>query len=176
LEVVLESTCVHEIRIAHFLTADVFLIRLMGGGLLKPKKRTLGADIAGRVAAVGKNIRRFQPSDEVFGANPRWSRDGRELFFVAPAESDGGRRLMSVPIDPESGAPVDDPRELFSLDALSDGAEPMATFLMGRRYNVSPDGQGFVMVLRKGEVRGKLRMMHIQNWTRALLQAEQGGR
>ena len=51
----------------HFLTADVFLIRLMGGGLLKPKKRTLGADIAGRVTAVGKNIRRFQPSDEVFG-------------------------------------------------------------------------------------------------------------
>ena len=47
----------------HFLTADVFLIRLMGGGLLKPKKRTLGADIAGRVTAVGKNIRRLQPSD-----------------------------------------------------------------------------------------------------------------
>ena len=31
----------------HFLTADVFLIRLMGGGLLRPKKKSLGADIAG---------------------------------------------------------------------------------------------------------------------------------
>jgi NADPH:quinone reductase-like Zn-dependent oxidoreductase len=51
----------------HFLTADVFLIRLMGGGLLKPKKKTLGADIAGRVVAVAKNISRFQPGDEVFG-------------------------------------------------------------------------------------------------------------
>ena len=51
----------------HFLTADVFLIRLMGGGLLKPQKATLGADIAGRVIAVGKNIKRFQPGDEVFG-------------------------------------------------------------------------------------------------------------
>ena len=51
----------------HFLTADVFLIRLMGGGLLKPKKQTLGADIAGKVVAVGKNVTRFHVGDEVFG-------------------------------------------------------------------------------------------------------------
>ncbi len=51
----------------HFLTADIFLIRFMGGGLLKPKDTRLGADIAGRIEAVGKNIRQFQPDDEVFG-------------------------------------------------------------------------------------------------------------
>lgn len=51
----------------HFLTADVFLIRLMSGGLFKPKKKTLGADIAGRIAAVGKNVTQFQAGDEVFG-------------------------------------------------------------------------------------------------------------
>jgi len=51
----------------HFLTADVFLIRLMGGGLLRPKKKTLGADIAGRVVAVGKHVTRFHLGDEVFG-------------------------------------------------------------------------------------------------------------
>ena len=51
----------------HFLTADIFLIRLMGGGLLKPKDSRLGADIAGRVEAVGKNVRQFKPEDEVFG-------------------------------------------------------------------------------------------------------------
>ena len=51
----------------HFLTADIFLIRLMGGGLLKPKDPRLGSDIAGRIAAVGKNIQQFQPGDEVFG-------------------------------------------------------------------------------------------------------------
>ncbi len=51
----------------HFLTADIFLIRLMGGGLLKPKDTKLGADVAGRVEAVGKNVRQFQPGDEVFG-------------------------------------------------------------------------------------------------------------
>jgi len=43
------------------------LIRLMGFGLLKPKNKILGADIAGRVEAVGRNVKQFQPGDEVFG-------------------------------------------------------------------------------------------------------------
>lgn len=51
----------------HLLRADPFLIRLMGGGLLKPKNKILGADIAGRVEAVGKNVKQFRPGDEVFG-------------------------------------------------------------------------------------------------------------
>jgi NADPH:quinone reductase-like Zn-dependent oxidoreductase len=51
----------------HLLSADIFLVRLMGGGLLKPKNTILGADIAGRVEAVGRNVKQFQPGDEVFG-------------------------------------------------------------------------------------------------------------
>jgi NADPH:quinone reductase-like Zn-dependent oxidoreductase len=43
------------------------LIRLMGYGLLKPKNTILGADIAGRIEAVGRNTKQFQPGDEVFG-------------------------------------------------------------------------------------------------------------
>ncbi|MDH4134684.1 MAG: NAD(P)-dependent alcohol dehydrogenase, partial [Gammaproteobacteria bacterium] len=47
--------------------ADPFLVRLYSG-LLKPTKvQTLGADIAGRVEAVGKDVRQFRPGDEVFG-------------------------------------------------------------------------------------------------------------
>jgi NADPH:quinone reductase-like Zn-dependent oxidoreductase len=51
----------------HLLTADIGMVRLMGGGLLKPKHTILGADIAGRVEAVGGNVKQFQPGDEVFG-------------------------------------------------------------------------------------------------------------
>ncbi|WP_148929819.1 NAD(P)-dependent alcohol dehydrogenase [Paenibacillus methanolicus] len=37
------------------------------GGWRSPRYRTLGADIAGRVAAVGAAVTRFRPGDEVFG-------------------------------------------------------------------------------------------------------------
>jgi NADPH:quinone reductase-like Zn-dependent oxidoreductase len=40
------------------------------GGLRKPGYPILGSDIAGRVEQAGKNIKQFQPGDEVFGEIP----------------------------------------------------------------------------------------------------------
>jgi NADPH:quinone reductase-like Zn-dependent oxidoreductase len=39
------------------------------GGLRTPRRRTLGSDIAGRVEAVGPDVTRFRPGDEVYGDN-----------------------------------------------------------------------------------------------------------
>jgi NADPH:quinone reductase-like Zn-dependent oxidoreductase len=50
-----------------FVRGKPFLVRLMGAGLLRPKTTILGADIAGRVEAVGRDAKQFQPGDEVFG-------------------------------------------------------------------------------------------------------------
>jgi len=49
------------------LRGESFFLRLTTGGLLKPKHKILGDDIAGRVEAVGPNVKQFQPGDEVFG-------------------------------------------------------------------------------------------------------------
>src|SRR5437867_9331431 len=50
----------------HLLRAQPFLMRFTSG-LLKPKHTILGAAMAGRVEAVGRNVTQFQPGDEVFG-------------------------------------------------------------------------------------------------------------
>lgn len=68
----------------HLLTADIFLVRLMGGGLFKPKHMILGADIAGRVEAVGRNVKLFQPGDEVFGDTSAHGNGGFAEYVCVP--------------------------------------------------------------------------------------------
>jgi NADPH:quinone reductase-like Zn-dependent oxidoreductase len=52
----------------HTLRGTPFLFRLMNGFLRpKPKARILGDDMAGQIEAVGRNVKQFQPGDEVFG-------------------------------------------------------------------------------------------------------------
>ncbi len=49
------------------LTARPVYVRLSGTGFLRPKKPILGSDIAGTVEAVGDEVTRFQPGDDVMG-------------------------------------------------------------------------------------------------------------
>ena len=51
----------------HVMTGLPYPIRLAGYGLRAPKTPVLGADVAGVVEAVGNDVTRFQPGDEVFG-------------------------------------------------------------------------------------------------------------
>lgn len=50
----------------HLMTGQPYLIRL-GVGLRTPRSQVRGREVAGRVEAVGRNVTRFQPGDDVFG-------------------------------------------------------------------------------------------------------------
>ena len=52
----------------HFMRGEPYAVRIMAGGLRKPKDPRLGADVAGVIEAVGRNIRQFKPGDDVFGS------------------------------------------------------------------------------------------------------------
>jgi NADPH:quinone reductase-like Zn-dependent oxidoreductase len=49
------------------MTGLPYPVRLAGYGLRVPKTPVPGTDVAGVVAAVGHEVTRFQPGDEVFG-------------------------------------------------------------------------------------------------------------
>jgi len=72
----------------HVLRADPFLIRLMGYGLLKPKNKILGAAIAGRIEAIGGNVKQFPPGDDVFGdLSESGKRGGFAEYVCASADA-----------------------------------------------------------------------------------------
>jgi len=66
----------------HFVEGTPKVMRAMGVGLRKPKDTRLGVDFAGTVEAVGKNVTKFKPGDEVFGG-----RGGAFAEYVCPRES-----------------------------------------------------------------------------------------
>ncbi len=75
----------------HLMTGRPWLLRLAGFGLLRPRRRTLGLDVAGTVIAIGDDVTRFAVGDAVFGI----ARSGSFAQFAAASES----KLASKPVD-----------------------------------------------------------------------------
>lgn len=99
----------------HFLSADIFLIRLTAG-LLKPKNPRLGADVAGRVEAVGKNVTQFQPDDEVFGDIGAWG-NGSFAEYVCVPEIAFALKPVNLSFEEAAAVPM---AGLTALQALRD--------------------------------------------------------
>ena len=64
----------------HLMTGLPYPIRLAGYGLRAPKNPVIGSDVAGVVEAVGKDVSRFRPSDEVFGIGKGYLRRVRRVL------------------------------------------------------------------------------------------------
>ena len=72
-----------------------------GSGLFKPKSKLLGADLAGRIEAVGSDVKEFQPGDEVFGTSPSgWAEYApvREVRLVPKPANVSFEEAAAVPI------------------------------------------------------------------------------
>ena len=54
-------------RVWHLATGTPYVMRLAGVGLRAPKVSVPRSDVGGRVEAVGKDVTRFAPGDEVYG-------------------------------------------------------------------------------------------------------------
>src|SRR3712207_9038780 len=67
----------------HVMTGLPYPIRLAGYGLRAPKNPVIGSDLAGVVEALGKNVSKIQPGDEVVGIGKgsypedAWDREGK---------------------------------------------------------------------------------------------------
>jgi len=53
----------------HYMRGSPYLMRLLGVGIGRPQNPRLGVDFAGTVEAVGNEVTRFRPGDEVFGGS-----------------------------------------------------------------------------------------------------------
>ena len=73
----------------HVVRGLPYVLRVMGAGLRRPKNRVPGTDVAGAVESVGKDVRRFQPGDEVFGETMKgyqWHNGGAYAEYVSVPE------------------------------------------------------------------------------------------
>jgi NADPH:quinone reductase-like Zn-dependent oxidoreductase len=74
-------------RDLRMLRANPFFMRLMPGGLFRPKNKILGGDVAGRVEAIGNNVKQFKPGNEVFGYLPSATGRGTFAEYVCAKEN-----------------------------------------------------------------------------------------
>ena len=83
----------------HYMRGTPYLMRL-SSGLRKPKDTRLGVDYAGTVEAVGRNVTRFKPGDQVFGG-----RSGALAQYVV-AKQDGAVALKPANVSFEQAGAV----------------------------------------------------------------------
>jgi NADPH:quinone reductase-like Zn-dependent oxidoreductase len=84
----------------------------LGYGLLTPKNRVAGMEVAGKVEGIGKGVTRFQPGDEVFG----WC-NGAFAEYVSVSEDALAVKPANITLEQAAGFPIS---AFAALQALRD--------------------------------------------------------
>jgi len=90
------------------------------------------------------------------GGEPRWSHDGRELFYS------NGDKMMVVEIEAQAGFAPGSPRLLFD--------QPYQHGMESAKYDVAPDGQHFVMLKMDEAQSTQLQLRVVLNWGQEVTQ------
>ena len=102
----------------HVMTGLPYLVRLVVPtlGLRRPKVAVRGMDLAGRVEAVGKDVTRFRPGDEVFG----WTDGGAYAAYACAPEDHLAPKPSKLSFEQAAAVPISG---FAALQALRDVGE-----------------------------------------------------
>jgi NADPH:quinone reductase-like Zn-dependent oxidoreductase len=95
----------------HIMRGLPYLVRT-SEGLRRPKRSVAGVDLAGQVEAVGKNVTKFQPGDEVFG-----ERGGAFAEYVSAKEKNFALKPTNLTFEQAAAVPM---AGFTALQALRD--------------------------------------------------------
>jgi NADPH:quinone reductase-like Zn-dependent oxidoreductase len=99
----------------HFMRGSPYLMRLMSG-VGSPKYTSVGVDFAGTVEAIGKDVTRFKPGDEVFG-----SRGGAfGEYLTIPENRAVALKPANISFEQAASVPV---AAITALQALRDSGQ-----------------------------------------------------
>jgi len=101
----------------HFMRGEPLFMRLAVSGLLKPKNKILGVDIAGRVEEVGRNVMQFEPGDEVFGGSDS---GGGFAEYVSVSENKLALKPTNITFEEAAAIPI---AAITALQGLRDKGE-----------------------------------------------------
>jgi serine/threonine-protein kinase len=96
------------------------------------------------------------------GTRPLWARNGQELFYISPAEA-----LMRVGVERGQSWGATTPTMLLKTEGYFTAVRGNP----GRTYDISPDGQRFLMIKLgggPGQTAAPPNLIVVQNWTEEL--------
>lgn len=93
----------------HVIQGWPYLLRVMGAGLLRPKVKVPGTDVAGTIEAAGQAVTGFSPGDEVCGEIIRghqWKNGGAFAEYVAAPIHKLAAKPTNLPFDLAAAVPT----------------------------------------------------------------------